>query len=185
MVVPAYNEAESLPALLAELGPPLESLGQSYEIVLVDDGSTDGMPEVLAGLRRRYPALRVVRLRRNAGQSAALLAGFAAATWQRGVPVVAAVLAGAVVEQRLEAGRAGHVDHLDLVPAAVVAGEHALHVQDRRGVVAELDGGAAAAGLVLLPRLFTGSLGEPGSVADNLIGMLETNATRIAAALNG
>jgi glycosyltransferase involved in cell wall biosynthesis len=85
VVVPAYNEAESLPALLAELDPPLESLGQSYEIVLVDDGSTDGTPEVLAGLRGRYPALRVVRLRRNAGQSAALLAGFAAA---RGEAVV-------------------------------------------------------------------------------------------------
>jgi len=79
VVVPAYNEAENLPALLAELAPAMESLGLSHEIVVVDDGSTDATPAVLAGLRPRYPALRVVRFRRNAGQSAAFLAGFAAA----------------------------------------------------------------------------------------------------------
>jgi glycosyltransferase involved in cell wall biosynthesis len=79
VVVPAYNEAENLPALLAELRPPLESLGWAYEVVVVDDGSTDTTRDVLAGLGGQYPALRVVRFRRNAGQSAAFLAGFAAA----------------------------------------------------------------------------------------------------------
>jgi glycosyltransferase involved in cell wall biosynthesis len=79
VVVPAYNEAENLPALLAEIAPALASLGRPHEIVLVDDGSTDATPSVLAALRPRYPALRVVRFRRNAGQSAAFLAGFAAA----------------------------------------------------------------------------------------------------------
>ena len=79
VVIPAYNEAENLPALLGELAPPLESLGTPYEIVLVDDGSTDGTRETLLGLQARYPALRVVRFRENAGQSAAFLAGFEAA----------------------------------------------------------------------------------------------------------
>jgi glycosyltransferase involved in cell wall biosynthesis len=79
VVIPAYNEAENLPALLGELAPPLESLGTPYEIVLVDDGSTDGTRETLPGLQARYPALRVVRFRENAGQSAAFLAGFEAA----------------------------------------------------------------------------------------------------------
>jgi glycosyltransferase involved in cell wall biosynthesis len=79
VVVPAYNEAENLPGLLDELRAPLESLGVPCEIVLVDDGSTDGTREVLASLQPRHPALRVVRFAKNAGQSAAFLAGFAAA----------------------------------------------------------------------------------------------------------
>jgi glycosyltransferase involved in cell wall biosynthesis len=79
VVIPAYNEGDNLAALLAELSPPLESLGAPYEIVLVDDGSTDGTREALVALQARNPALRVVRFRENAGQSAAFLAGFEAA----------------------------------------------------------------------------------------------------------
>jgi dolichol-phosphate mannosyltransferase len=76
VVIPVYNEEESLPILAAELHAALAGLGRSYEILYVDDGSTDGSPEVLRRLAREDPAVRVLRQRRNAGQSAALDAGF-------------------------------------------------------------------------------------------------------------
>lgn len=79
VVVPAYNEAESLPALLEEIASALATVGEAWEIVVVDDGSTDETREVLAALRPHLANLRVIRLRRNAGQSAAFLAGFEAA----------------------------------------------------------------------------------------------------------
>jgi dolichol-phosphate mannosyltransferase len=76
VVIPVYNEEESLPILAAELQAALGSLGRSYEILYVDDGSTDGSPGVLRRLAEEDPAVRVIRQRRNAGQSAALDAGF-------------------------------------------------------------------------------------------------------------
>jgi dolichol-phosphate mannosyltransferase len=74
-VVPAYNEAESLPALIDELSRALDTTGSSYEIVLVDDGSTDGSGVWIANAARSQPHVRAVLLERNAGQSAALAAG--------------------------------------------------------------------------------------------------------------
>jgi glycosyltransferase involved in cell wall biosynthesis len=79
VVIPAYEEEDNLAPLLDEVAAALRPLGRAYEVVVVDDGSRDGTPRVLAGLRERHPELRVVRLRRNAGQSAAFLAGFAQA----------------------------------------------------------------------------------------------------------
>jgi glycosyltransferase involved in cell wall biosynthesis len=79
VVVPAYNEAENLPALVDEIASALATVGEPAEIVIVDDGSTDDTRQVLAALRPRHANLRVLRLRRNAGQSAAFLAGFEAA----------------------------------------------------------------------------------------------------------
>jgi dolichol-phosphate mannosyltransferase len=76
LVIPVYNEKESLPVLAAEIREALGPLGRSYEVIFVDDGSADGSPEVLRSLAREDPALRIVRQRRNAGQSAALDAGF-------------------------------------------------------------------------------------------------------------
>ena len=81
-VVPAYDEAESLPQLVAELRAALESTARTWEIVIVDDGSRDGTGELLAAEAAREPRLRVVRLERNAGQSAALAAGLARARGQ-------------------------------------------------------------------------------------------------------
>jgi len=85
VVIPVYNEEESLPILAAELQAVLAGLGRSSEILYVDDGSTDGSPGVLRRLAEEDPAVRVIRQRRNAGQSAALDAGF---RFARGAVVV-------------------------------------------------------------------------------------------------
>lgn len=76
LVIPVYNEQENLPVLAAEIRAALEPLARPYEVILVDDGSTDSTPEVLRRLAREDPRVRVLRQRRNSGQSAALDAGF-------------------------------------------------------------------------------------------------------------
>ncbi len=76
-MVPAYNERENLAPLLAEIAAALG--GRSYEVIVVDDGSTDGTLETLKTLRQRYPQLRIIAFDRNAGQTAAFAAGFRAA----------------------------------------------------------------------------------------------------------
>jgi glycosyltransferase involved in cell wall biosynthesis len=76
VVIPIYNEEDNLEPLHKGLKEALESLGKSYEIVAVDDGSSDGSFEVLRALHRSDPSLKVIRLRRNFGQAAAFAAGF-------------------------------------------------------------------------------------------------------------
>ena len=76
VVVPLYNEAENVDELHAQLRSSLVATGRSFEIVLVDDGSRDGTAERLRALEARDPAVRVVPLRRNFGQTAAFAAGF-------------------------------------------------------------------------------------------------------------
>jgi glycosyltransferase involved in cell wall biosynthesis len=76
VVVPVYNEAPNAEALVAELRAALDELDASHEVVLVDDGSTDGTFDVLAAAIAGDPRFRIVRLRRNFGQTAALAAGF-------------------------------------------------------------------------------------------------------------
>ncbi len=85
VVVPAYNEAENLPPLLAELEAALAAAARTWELVLVDDGSTDATAAWLAEASRRDPRVHPVRLAERAGQSAALAAGFLRA---RGAVVV-------------------------------------------------------------------------------------------------
>jgi dolichol-phosphate mannosyltransferase len=75
VVVPLYNEEENLPELHRRLTAVLGSMGLDYEMVLVDDGSTDGMPALLAGLRGSDPRVTALTLSRNFGHQAAVTAG--------------------------------------------------------------------------------------------------------------
>lgn len=75
VVVPIFEEEESIPLLVEMLVSELDKIGRSYEIVAVNDGSRDSSQTVLAEAAARYPQLRVVEFRINAGQTAALMAG--------------------------------------------------------------------------------------------------------------
>jgi glycosyltransferase involved in cell wall biosynthesis len=79
IVVPLYNEVESLPELTAWIRRVMDDHRFSYEIILVDDGSTDGSWMVIEGLKAMNSRITAVRFRRNYGKSAALNVGFAAA----------------------------------------------------------------------------------------------------------
>jgi glycosyltransferase involved in cell wall biosynthesis len=76
-VVPVMNEEQSIAILFEKLSTQLDSLGQSYEVIFVDDGSTDNTFAELKKLHDEYPAVvRVIRFRRNFGKTPALVAGF-------------------------------------------------------------------------------------------------------------
>ena len=76
VVVPLFNEQESLAPLIERILSHVRPLGLSFELVLVDDGSRDRTPELLGQLAATVPELVAVRLRRNYGQTAAMAAGF-------------------------------------------------------------------------------------------------------------
>jgi len=82
VVIPLLDEAPNVEALCRELVDTLEASGRTFEVVLVDDGSTDETFEILSRLHRADRRLRVIRLRRNFGQTAAFAAGFAHARGQ-------------------------------------------------------------------------------------------------------
>ena len=76
VVVPLYNEAESLPELVAWIDRVAKSNNLAYEVIMIDDGSTDGSWGVVEELRKEYAAVRGVSFMRNYGKSAALYVGF-------------------------------------------------------------------------------------------------------------
>jgi len=79
VVTPMYNEREAVDHFVARLRPVLDGLGVTYEVVAVDDGSRDATVARLIELRRGWPELRVVALRRNVGHQTALRAGLRSA----------------------------------------------------------------------------------------------------------
>jgi glycosyltransferase involved in cell wall biosynthesis len=82
VIVPVYNEVESIPHLLEAIATNLKPLGRSYEVICVDDGSTDGSTELLRELAVTRHDLIAILLRRNYGQTPAMAAGFYYASGQ-------------------------------------------------------------------------------------------------------
>ncbi len=76
VVIPVFNESENIPELLERIFFTMKELGKSFEVIVIDDGSTDHTARVLKEEKARYPELRAVIFRRNFGQSAAMTAGF-------------------------------------------------------------------------------------------------------------
>ena len=79
VIVPLFNETESLPELAAWIRRVMDQHGFSYEVIMVDDGSTDGSWDTVGRLAAENPAIHGISFRRNYGKSAALYEGFAAA----------------------------------------------------------------------------------------------------------
>jgi dolichol-phosphate mannosyltransferase len=78
-VIPVFNEEDNLARLLSELQAVTQKMDHSYEVLFIDDGSSDGSLEVIKSLARRNPEVKYLAFARNCGQSAALYAGFQAA----------------------------------------------------------------------------------------------------------
>lgn len=76
VVVPLLNEEESLPELTERVHQNLSQFGRTYEIIFVDDGSTDKSYDVIRSLKEKFPAVRAIRFRKNFGKSAALSEAF-------------------------------------------------------------------------------------------------------------
>ena len=76
IVVPVHNEAAGIEAFFAQLLPVLERLGTTWEVICVNDGSTDATLDLLLEFYRRTPAIKVINLSRNFGKDVALSAGF-------------------------------------------------------------------------------------------------------------
>jgi len=76
VVVPVYNEEESLPILVLSIAEVMAGLGRSWELLLIDDGSRDRSYAIMLELKQEHPQIRCIKFRANAGQTAAMAAGF-------------------------------------------------------------------------------------------------------------
>ena len=79
IVIPVYNEVESVELLIKRVTEEADKLDQTYEILLVDDGSLDGTADTIRAVQKTNPKVRLIRLKRNYGQTPAMVAGFDAA----------------------------------------------------------------------------------------------------------
>jgi len=87
VIVPAKNEEKNVPVLVERLFSVLRPIGRPFEVIIVNDGSTDSTLRVLRSLAASHPELRVIDLARNYGQTAAMMAGFDHATGEIIVPI--------------------------------------------------------------------------------------------------
>ncbi len=76
LVIPVHNEEGNIEPLYKEIKGVMDSMGEEYEIIYVNDGSSDGSGDILARLKARDPRIRVLEMDRNRGEAAALTAGF-------------------------------------------------------------------------------------------------------------
>jgi glycosyltransferase involved in cell wall biosynthesis len=87
IVAPAYNEERNIPAFLAAIVPVMESIGETFEIIFVNDGSRDGTLGMLAAAASQDPRIKVIGLARNFGKDVALTAGLAHASGRAVIPI--------------------------------------------------------------------------------------------------
>jgi glycosyltransferase involved in cell wall biosynthesis len=87
IIIPIFNERENLEPLISALTQALDPTGEDYEILLIDDGSTDGSDVYIAALAEKDPRIRAIQFRRNFGQTAAMAAGFDHASGSILVPI--------------------------------------------------------------------------------------------------
>ena len=80
VVIPLFNEEESLPELTDRVVEQINLIKKEFEIIFIDDGSTDKSFEVLLKIKKKYPPLKILQFNRNFGKSAALFEGFKTAT---------------------------------------------------------------------------------------------------------
>ena len=87
VVIPVYNEETNVSLIIPELKEALDGLGKSYEIIFVDDGSSDSTKEAVGKAAEQYQEIKLIALRRNFGQTAAMSAGFDAAVGDVIIPM--------------------------------------------------------------------------------------------------
>jgi dolichyl-phosphate beta-glucosyltransferase len=110
VVIPAFNEARRLPPYLADVIAYFDGRGEPYEVLVVDDGSSDGTADAVTGIARAHPSVRVLRQARNEGKGAAVRRGMLAAGGERRLFADADGATPIVELKRLEAALSAGAD---------------------------------------------------------------------------